>query len=226
LAITDNKDIIQNVYEELASANRVTFIDSTGSSLISSADAARSTNTQVISVQNIDPQGFAFRTDASTHAIYTVNYEHHEIHEGDHYYICGLASGSAGTVADFAVSTSNTTKRAHMTFNIEGTVVGSQIQIYEVSDYDLDGTVITPFNNNRNSANTSNLSISLDPTINSLGTLIYDAKSGTNRGSGVVERDREIILKQNTAYVFRISSLGANNVISYCGEWYEHTDRD
>jgi len=169
--------------------------------------------------------------DRATETLQIITYEHHEIHAGSHFYICSFETLDDGDSADFAVTTPNTAKWAHMTFQVEGTSQ-TEFYIYEGSAV-TGGTATTPLNNDRNSANTSDLTIAKNPTVNTLGTMIYSQSKGLVGATpskadseGVVTREREIILKQNTTYIFRITSRQDDNIVSYCGEWYEHTNKN
>jgi len=171
------------------------------------------------------------RMDASTHTVQTIEYEHHEIHAGSHYFICGFETLADNAETNFAITTPNSEKETHMTFDIGGSSQ-TEILIYEDSAV-TNGDPATPINNNRNSDNDSGLVIVKDPTVGTQGSLIYSSssgKAGTNPSradlSGLVARDREIILKNNATTIFRIISRDGDNVVSYCGEWYEHTPKD
>lgn len=166
------------------------------------------------------------RMDASTNTLQTIEYEHHEIHEGSHYFICNNDTFSNGASSDFALITPNTTNWTHMVFEIEGSFAVN-LDIYEDSDFDGDGSAVSSFNNNRNRVNTTGMTITRDPTVNSDGNLIFSSVKGANKVSGIILRSREIILKQNTKYIFRITNGStSNNNISWCAEWYEHTERN
>lgn len=168
--------------------------------------------------------------DAITEALEVIDYEHHEIHSGSHYYICNFEVLDDAASIDLAITTPNTTKWTHMTFDISGTSQ-TEFRIYETATV-TGGTAGTPLNNNRNSANISVVTVVKNPTVTVLGNLIFAQSSGLAaatpnkaENSGVVSRNREIILKQNTTYIFRITSRQDDNIISYCGEWYEHTNK-
>jgi hypothetical protein len=103
--------------------------------------------------------------------------------------------------------------------------LGVSLEVYEGSTDVVGGTSVTPINNNRNSTNTSSLTIVKDPTSITDGTRIAGFLAGANRQSGFNNREREVILKQNTTYLFRFTSLANNNAVSFCGEWYEHTNK-
>jgi hypothetical protein len=119
--------------------------------------------------------------------------------------------GNGGTI-DFVVTTPNTTTHAHMYEGVTG-ITG--------------GTALTPRNNNRNSADSSVLTVKVNPSVTA-GTVVVDGYkfganlSGQNRMGGSGGRTSEIILKQNTSYLWRIVSSSADNIISYIGDWYEH----
>ena len=165
------------------------------------------------------------RIDAATNTLQTIGYEHHEIHSGSHFYICGHQAMSNGEVVDFTVVTPNTTEWAHMTFSIEGTGAIS-LEIHEGATVDVAGTAVSVFNNNRNSANTTSLTVREGDTFTGEGTLIYAQQVGANKVAGSVQRDREIVLDQNNTYIFRITNETAlANELNYCAEWYEHTDK-
>ena len=164
--------------------------------------------------------------DASTETLQTITYEHHEIHSGSHFYYCDFQDFSNGQVVDFTFVTPNTTKWAHMDFYI-GSTDAASIEIYEGATVDTTGTAITAINNNRNSTNTSDMTIRTGDTFTAVGTKIYGASSGDKGAAGIIEREREIVLKQNTTYIFRITNqTNLTNTITYCGEWYEHTDKN
>ena len=167
------------------------------------------------------------RIDAVTHAMTTITYFHKEIHAGEHYFVAGHTALAEDAKLDFIVTTPNTAKHAHMFFSLKSTA-SMTFEVREAIAEDNDGVSVTPINNNRNSANTSALVIKTNGTITELGTLIESFKVGTAgvanfQKSGAGERESEIILKQNTKYLFRILSNADANIISYRGEWYEHT---
>lgn len=178
-----------------------------------------------------------FPLDKATLAMTTIEYDHHEIHSGSHYFMAGTVTLDSATsdFTDFCVITPDTTKWAHMTFALDA--VGQfSFAVYEDAVFDTDGAAATAFNNNRNSANTSGLEIttgasnvsivSSDGVTAIFGPVTY-GKDGnvTQVTGGVLGRGREIVLKQNTKYIFRIDSATAANAINYYAEWYEHTDK-
>lgn len=212
--ITDSSDGTQS--EVTTNADFTTNLDGSNGSIVAASLYGRVDNDTLVPI----------KLDASTQDIQIIEHEHAEIHSGEHYFICNHADFTNGASTDFAVSVPDNDKNPHMSFAIEGSYA-VHIDIYEGSDYDADGTPVSSFNNDRNSTNTSNLTISTDPTINSIGNLIFAQIKGANKQTGLVERDREIILKRDTYYIFRITNGSTStNTISWCAEWYEHTPKN
>ena len=167
--------------------------------------------------------------DTSTRARTTIEYEHHEIHEGDHYfYTNSNVIASAGTQV-FLLTTPDTAKWAHMTFVATGSAI-TQVDLYEAGDR-VGDTAQTARNSNRNSLNAAGLVIHKGVTGagSTDGTLIWTIKSGAatqqSRAATIAQRNNEIILKQNTKYLIRFTSGTADNLTNLQLEWYEHTDK-
>ena len=167
------------------------------------------------------------RLDKATNSIQTIDYAHHEIHAGSgFYYTDSVELNSAGT-QDYMITTPDTTKWAHMIFMVTGSAI-TQVQIYEAGN--RTGTAAqTIVNANRNSATTSVLTLHKGTSGGSTdGTLIWQRKSGSSSAQSRTGleaiHDAEIILKQNTKYILRITSGTNANLTNLMLEWYEHTD--
>ena len=165
--------------------------------------------------------------DPLNSAISTMDIEHYEIHEGDHF-LCSCVQAVAGSATiDYVLSIGS--KPAHLVFSIIGNEAGISGITCENITSNNDGTLVTPINNNRLSSNTSTLTNRVNPTnINITGaTLLRSFRSGTGgtpsqRKSGSVERSREVILKPNTKYLIRTTNLSTStNNISFDFSWYE-----
>ena len=165
--------------------------------------------------------------DGYTNAIKTVAYAHSEIHSGSHYSVCDYSLGlSTADELEFAITTPDSLKEVNMLFKLYASD-GATLDVYEGASSVVGGTTVTPMNNNRNSANASILTIKYNPTSITDGTKKEGFLAGAGRGeSGIASREDEIILKTNETYLFRITSLGNSNSISYCAGWYEHTPKD
>jgi len=159
--------------------------------------------------------------DSLTNSTVTVNYEHHTIHEGRHFYLCGYLDGfDADDELNFSFYPNESL--IHMTFFIE-TTDAFIMNIYEGVNV-TGGTPVEPFNSNRNNDSTLNEEILSNPTVTVGGTLIYSQYSGQRGSAGFIGRDNEIILKENTTYMFNFISQQNGNIISYCGNWYNGFD--
>ena len=161
--------------------------------------------------------------DQATRILMAMDYEHHEIHEGDHYTLCGHASLGLNAIIDIIIRTPNIATWGHFIWEIDITQ-STQIDIYEGASGISGGSTLIPLNNNRNSSNTSIMTIIQNPSsIVSTGTLLPLSKViGANRSAGQDNRNKEIILKQNSIYLMRGTSLAAANTLNYCLSWYEH----
>lgn len=169
--------------------------------------------------------------DASTESIQTIDYEHHEIHSGSHYYIQGYLELDDTDTFYIKIVTPNTTKWAHFVFDIKSTGICTTYLDEAATGGMTGGAAKTPINNNRNSANASAMVITGGVTTATSYTLrLEDDKWGANGfketiggGSG---RSDELLLKQNTTYLRSFISGADNNIIQFKASWYEHTDKN
>ena len=167
--------------------------------------------------------------DDATAAVNMVDFAHHEIHEGCSFFYCDPITLASAATQVYLITTPDTTKWAHMIYSIAYSAI-TQVDIYEASD--KTGTTLqTVFNRNRNSATAATTTIHKAVSGGSTdGTLICSVKGGTatggsgNRSGGEVRAVNELLLKQNTKYLIRITSSTASNLITFKANWYEHTD--
>lgn len=159
-------------------------------------------------------------------SVIIIGKEHHEIHEGNHYFITGFQTVDDGDSITFGITTAPDGTKAHVNTFIEGT---SQIEIYvyEASVF-TGGVPVTALNNNRNSSKTSMMTLVASPTVSDLGNLLRatsSGKAGINPAAanqqGIQARDRELILNANTTYIFQTISKDDGNIISFEASWYE-----
>lgn len=152
---------------------------------------------------------------------------HGEIHTGDHYFYNDHVVLADTVTQDYLITTPNTTKWGHFLLSLDGSLE-TQFEVYEAAD--RNGTTLqTVFNNNRNSVQTADLTIHKGQ---SGGTTDGDLLSIYRSGSSSVpsqlpsgaRNDNEIVLKQNTKYIVRITSGGNGNLCNAKFDWYEHTN--
>ena len=187
------------------------------------------------------------RIDAATNTLQAIEYEHSEIHAG-----CAFTAHFSNTVTNngemtvIAFNTPDTTKWAHLTISV-GTTGVAYIGLYENPSIDVDeGTQLTIYNRNRNSAVASTLlSIETAPVANKLTsfneTQAADANITTTTElaymligawekktvGGNVRGVQEWVLKQDQQYAILVLSGTDDTVIhSITLDWYEHTDKN
>lgn len=167
------------------------------------------------------------RNDGETYALQTIDYEHHETHAGNHFFYTDSVTLGAAATQDYMITTPNTTKWAHFTFRGTGSAI-TTVQLYEAGDR-TGTTGQTILNSDRNSATVSGLTIHKGTSGGTTdGTMIYTLSSGSSTAQSrqpmAAERGNEIILKQNTKYILRITSGTASNLTNVYFAWYEHTN--
>jgi hypothetical protein len=189
-------------------------------------------------VKGIEPQADAMAVtlatdhyDESTRAVNTVDYSHHEIHEGSTYEYKEVVDLAINNVRDIQITTPNTTKWGHFTFRFT-TESETEWHLYENVTINTPGTSYTPINSNRNSANTSDLTVAYIDNTSAANanadtavagaTQILHGISGAGRDSGLYSHEHEIILKQNEDYTVRFDASAAG-FVDYHLDWYEHT---
>jgi hypothetical protein len=166
------------------------------------------------------------RADASTSSLQTVDYAHHEMHAGSHYFIKTFLEETGGTGATnyFAFTTPDSDLQIHAKAKLAPDV-DTEINIYEDADI-TGGTPIVGMNNCRCSTNVAQLAPVAAPTVNSNGTLMWAARNGGGREAvGVAPGlNYEIIVKRNTTYLFEIiKRTTADLILDIDFFWYEHT---
>jgi len=181
----------------------------------------------------VDPQEIyrKARLDESTHAPITIQYDHHEIHDGNSYFVVYSALLNTAALIEVRIATPNTTAWAHMQIMVDSAIAGTASLWEGTTKTDNSGNRITPMNRNRNSSNTSGLTICHTPGGSESGTanltqyLGAAATGGRSTASGQANSRGEFVLKQNTAYLIRATSRADNNSMSIILDWYEHTNK-
>jgi len=165
--------------------------------------------------------------DQSTNAVKTIDYAHAEIHAGDHYFYTDHVTLNSAGVQDYLITTPDTAKWGHFSFLKDGSAI-TQFELFEATD--KTGTTLqSVFNNNRNSVKTPGVTIhkgTSGGTTDGTRLIYYKSGSDTNqsKGSSGTRNDEEINFKQNTKYIFRITSGSNNNLCNVQFYWYEHTN--
>lgn len=166
--------------------------------------------------------------DSSTNSVKMIDYSHAELHAGDHYVWAGNVELDSAASKTYLLTTPNTTKWIHMSTVFDGSAI-TQFAIYEGADR-VGTTAKTPLNRNRNSVKTAGLVIHEDVSGGTTdGTLLpvtHKSGSATNQANSpaTARSENEIILKQNTKYLIRLTSFTNDNLINATFDWYEHTN--
>lgn len=173
--------------------------------------------------------------DITTWALVIITHLHHEIHGGNAYRVFQSVGTDAFDIAaplTYHVTTPNTTKWPHIVWRAASTTE-SLLEIFQdngnAAHFDVSaGDAVTPKNRNHNSANTSGLTVASGVTITqaTVDVLIYSEYVGSKKSEGADTGGRfEDVLKQNTEYLFRLTSVADNNEGSLGLDWYEHTNK-
>ncbi len=167
--------------------------------------------------------------DLATHATIVVDYPHHELHAGSAYFVIYSALANDTDVIEIRFQTPNTTKWAHMLIDIEAALAATA-EIWEGTTKTHEaGNVLAALN--RNSANTSGLTICHTPGGAQAGAATIMEYVGSATVSGRVAAGghsggrNEVILDQNNDYLIRVTSRADANALTIVLDWYEHTSK-
>ena len=186
----------------------------------------------VLGYSSKDALSKPMRIDSATNTIQTIEYEHHEIHAGSHFFIKSYQTLSINQVLDFTWLMPDTTKWIHWNFKID-TEAQTNWLVYENAAVVNALTAITPLNSDRNSLTASVTTMKYKVQANLAGantdtnvtgaTLILSGIVGAGREAGQYQRVNEIILKKGILYCLRAVATAAG-YINFDMEWYEHTN--
>jgi len=168
--------------------------------------------------------------DEFTGSINTIDYAHHEAHQGSHFFYSSHHDLLKNGVDEHLIITPDTTKWAHMLYNFASTAGQVHVELSEDATYSDVGVLDASFNRNRNFPDNNTTFVYDDPTITTQGTVIYSTKLGADDKKvsigGGARGSKEIILKQNTVYLLRITELNVEStIINIDLDWYEHTNK-
>jgi len=170
---------------------------------------------------------FPNKIDQTTSGKAQLEYEHFKVHTGDSW-VCtyNFTSTEELTRVDRYIITPNTTRWAHLFWDVTGQTK-TTISLYEGASGTYDP--VTVYNRNRNSARVNTTIIGNPTGVVTTGNLIWNWVSGTStparaQSSGATRETGEIVLKQNTQYLFRCAAGSEDDIISVDLFWYEHTN--
>lgn len=206
--------------------NTVTDINATagGNLKISLEEYENTFLTDPLPVRIIDSRtGRESEIDVITFGLVTIDVAHHELHEGNHFFVKDWVDIPSASTADLLYVSG--AMEAHMRTSFEGTAA-FQVDIYEGTVTSNNGTLKTVHNRKRSSTNTCGCAIYTAPTVTSTGTVFIRYKLGAGKTGGSSSAENEVILKPNTKYLIRLTNnvTGTVNTIDYLADWYEHTE--
>ncbi|MBU0907348.1 MAG: hypothetical protein KKE05_04305 [Nanoarchaeota archaeon] len=158
----------------------------------------------------------------------SIDISHHEVHEGNAFWVSNNATLGNGNINTVSIQTPNTSKRLHLLLRIDSSAEALFDVLEDVTSL-ASGAAITPKNFDRNSGNVSVASskvgdtIGADAIVPTGGTAIWTETLGVK---GIVtsrENASELILKQNSIYLFRITNGATANNCTILLSWYEYT---
>jgi hypothetical protein len=156
--------------------------------------------------------------DSETNAISTLDYPHHERHEGKSWCAGGTAVLGNNALDMVTIQTSNT--RAHMLITAKGTAAGN-VALYEVA-VNTGTAAKVMYNHDRNSARVPNITTQVTSILTTTGTAIWMDRFGAGQiAGGSTRTEGEWILKTDTKYALVIQSNAASNSTAWFLDWYE-----
>jgi hypothetical protein len=186
---------------------------------------------QVIAGANTGVKGlrvYGGPTDPISDIPVVIQYDHHQVHEGESHEYCYLAA-SVGLNAnlDYRLNVPDgltpTIRTPHLIMEVV-TTAEAEVYLFEDMTFTVGngGTLQTSYNRNRNSATTPGMTIYLTPTPATTGTNIWIGLTGSGKSVGSGDRaNLEWDLKPNANYLFRVTSRAAGNKILVRLLWYE-----
>lgn len=164
--------------------------------------------------------------DTISGATLTMGIAHFKVHHGEHFFLSDHITIGAGGTALITISVPELFP--HLIFSVDSTDLLS-VEVFENVLNVSGGTLITPFNNNRNSSKESALTIKVNSDANMgdcLGRFKWGASGlGVHPGIGgqalIGDRKNELILRANTTYAWQMVSSEAGNIVSYKAAWHE-----
>ncbi len=159
--------------------------------------------------------------DINTQAAVGIDLPHNRIHDSLTYVLAYPVTIPVANDVEVRFATPDTTKWAHMIWSFTNDAAYSVTVFEGTTTTHEAGNVLTPMNANRNSAETSGLTICHTPGAGADGSIIWSFAGGANKTVTTATNREEFMLKRNTAYLVRLS--GAQNDLAHILlDWYEH----
>ncbi len=161
-----------------------------------------------------DGHGHDVDVEGRSSGLKTIEVEHGKIHDELSYFHSSFVDLVGSASRQFIFKTPDTLTRMHLVGEVSFEAESSVTLTEDVST-DADGTPITLFNRDRNSANTTSAVLTHTPTNPAGGTILAVKRAGSGKKVGGLSRDAfELILKQNTKYLIDITNQSAGNSLT------------
>lgn len=173
-----------------------------------------------------DPARLSLGFKPDVAVLTSMTYDNARIIEGFHYFLKTFTDVSGeGTIVRFLFTVPKTT-RIFAKVGLWASAAFT-VEIYEDVVTTSDGTPLSGFNNNRNSARVHELSPFATPSIDEEGTLIWATKTdATKESSGVAAGTNYFIyVKQESKYMFKITkSAAGDGFVDFDFYWVEQEE--
>ena len=172
----------------------------------------------------VDEVGNVAKVDSLGYLI-AVRVEHYKVHLGTFYTVTDYdADVDNASPKYWHIITPNTIIRIHIKIAVAVDAPGL-IQFYENPTTTGNGTIITAYNNDRNSSNIATCVHYYDPTVSNDGTLIEAFRigaGGKQKIGGDARQFAELILKQNEQYLIKFTPDSDNAEVTFNSQFYEN----
>lgn len=214
IAISDTKPAKSNVvYHLLGGGDNPLSFNSLDTNVWALAVTDKSnlivTETDSLPVTLFSAADVAAYIDVFTGAVGVIEQEHLQIHNGQGFTVSArFTIPNVGGTHEFLAIVPAGVFPHFRSFTVTSDGGPNNVDFYEGATYSAEGTLITPFNNNRNSSNAAELLVYDTPTLLTDGLrlepiLIPGTKQSGSFGS---EASNEWILKQDETYMVRITN--------------------
>lgn len=147
----------------------------------------------------------------------TICSPHNAIHHGEMFFV-GHRASIGLTSRNVLIKVGATA--IHIEYEMTSSL-GGTIDFFEGTTVSSDGTVLTPFNRNRVSQNSTDVGVFYSPSITSDGVSLDPRVIGSeDKGGGKQRSSNEWVLKPNTNYLARLTSTNLGNTMVFSANWY------
>ena len=152
---------------------------------------------------------FANQLDPGSKCLRIIDFAHHKLHEGEHYFFEeGFTLGVDG-VREYLITVPDSEMQPHLSIRVQFGLAGETAFFEGTSK--TGGTALTPRNRKRVAGDNAATTLTLTPGGTGDGTELFSTAHGStggcpNSSGGQNRGESEIMLAPNTAYLFRVTS--------------------